>query len=230
MKSSTYLGCAAALALLAPLTAGAGGTVVAVDGKAAVQRGAEHVPVVVALPVNTGDTVTVKEQSKVQLQFDDDSMFSIPGAAVLRVDAFESPKNGPGRAVYTLVEGGLRTITGRVSKNPQDVYALNTDIATITVRGSAYTALRCRTKCNGSRTGLYVRAEKGLITVGNDGGKLSLRPGEVAFVEGKATAPLRVGSSPFNDPVFAAGFAFDDRIDTGRDPPRIEGETPVSPS
>lgn len=220
----------ALLALLLPLAAGAQGAVTAVDGKAALERGTQSMNVVAALPVQAGDTLRVQKQSKVQLQFDDDSLFTIPGAAVLRVDAFEAPEKGPGRAVYTLVDGGLRTITGRVSKNPQDVYELHSDLATITVRGSAYTALRCRATCAGQPAGLYVKAEKGLITVANGQGKVNLRPGEVAYVASVESAPVRVKNSPFLDPVFASAFTFEDVIEGTGEPQRIEQETPVSPS
>lgn len=220
----------ALLALLLPLAAAADGAVVSVEGKAALERGQSSMNVVAALPVQPGDTLRVQKQSKVQLQFDDDSLFTIPGAAVLRVDAFEAPEKAPGRAVYTLVDGGLRTITGRVSKNPKDVYELHTDLATVTVKGSAYTALRCRSTCAGQKAGLYVKSEKGLITVANGAGKLGLRPGEVAFVESPGSAPARVQNSPFLDPVFASAFAFDEVLEGTTEPQRIEQETPVSPS
>lgn len=220
-----------AAALLAlPAIAAAGGAVVSVEGKAAVARGSQSLNVVEALPVQAGDTLTVAPQSKVQLQFDDDSLFTVPGAAVLRLDTFDLPKAGPGKAVYTLVDGGLRTITGRISKNAQDVYELHTDLATITVKGSAYAAVRCRKPCAGARPGLYVRADKGLVTVANAAGKLQLRPGEVAFVESPQSAPTRTQASPFLDPVFASGFSFDDRLEGAGEPPRIEPESPVSPS
>ncbi len=222
----------AAPLLLLPLAAHAAGAVVSVEGKAALERGQATLNVVEALPVEAGDTLTVRAQSKVQLQFDDDSLFTIPGAAVMRVDAFELPaKNapGPGRAVYTLVDGGLRTITGRISKNPQDVYELHTDLAVVTVRGSAYAAVRCRKACAGAKPGLYVRSEKGQITVANETGKLQLRPGEVGFVEAPGSAPRRVDTSPFLDPVFASGYRFDQRLEGAGEPPRIEPETPVSP-
>ena len=217
----------AALAL--PLAASAGGAVVSIDGKAALERGQQSFNVVEALPVEAGDTLTVKAQSKVQLQFDDDSLFTIPGAAVVRVDTFDLPKAGPGKAVYTLVDGGLRTITGRISKNPEDVYELHTDLAVITVKGSAYAAVRCRKTCAGAKPGLYVRSEKGLITVANATGRLILRPGEVGFVEEPLSAPTRVAVSPFLDPVFAAGYKFEERLEGVGEPPRIEQESPVSP-
>lgn len=221
-----------AAVLVSPAVA-AGGAVVSVEGRAAVERGARTLNVVEALPVQPGDTLTVRPQSKVQLQFDDDSLFTIPGAAVLRVDAFDLPARGapdPGRAVYTLVDGGLRTITGRIGKGARDVYELHTDLATVTVKGSAYAAARCRTACAGAKPGLYVRADKGLITLASTAGALQLRPGEVGYVEAPQSAPVRVQTSPFLDPVFASGFAFEDRLEGAGEPPRIEPETPVSPS
>jgi len=219
---------AAVLALL-PALAAADGTVLAIEGKAALERGPQSLNVVEALPVQAGDTLAVRAQSKVQLQFDDDSLYTIPGASVLRVDAFEFPKQGPGKAVYTLVDGGVRGITGRIGKNMQDVYELHSDLATITVKGSAYTAVRCRKSCAGAKPGLYVRSEKGLITVANATGRLMLRPGEVGFVEGPQSTPARVPVSPFLDPVFAAGYKFEEKLEGVGEPPRIEQESPVSP-
>ncbi|MGQ0586162.1 MAG: hypothetical protein ACT4PK_03040 [Gammaproteobacteria bacterium] len=223
---------ASVVVLALPTLATASGAVVAVEGKAAVERGQQTLNVVEALPVQAGDTLTVRAQSKVQLQFDDDSLFAVPGAAVLRVDAFDLPKKGapgPGRAVYTLVDGGLRTITGRISKNAQDVYELHTDLATVTVKGSAYAAVRCRKACAGAKPGLYVRDDKGQVTVANDAGKLVLRPGDVGFVESPQSLPQRVQTSPFLDPVFAASLTFDDQIEGAGDRRRIEQEPPVSP-
>jgi hypothetical protein len=225
-RSKTVL---AAALLLTPFVAAADGAVVSVTGKASLERGKEKLTVVEALNIQPADTLTVAAQSKVQAQFDDDSLFVIPGAAVFRVDTFDLPKTGPGKAIYTLVDGGLRTITGRISKNAQDVYELHTDLATVTVKGSAYAAVRCRSQCAGAKAGLYVRADKGLITVGNGAGKLQLRPGEVGYVESPEAAPRRVEQSPFLDPVFAAPYTFDDRLE-GDEPNRIEQEPPVSPS
>jgi hypothetical protein len=219
---------ALALALL-PGLAAASGAVVSVDGKASLERGPQSLNVVEALPVQPGDTLSVRKQSKVQLQFDDDSMFVVPGAATLRVDAFDLPKAGPGRAVYTLVDGGLRTVTGRISKSAQDVYELHTDLALVTVKGSAYAAVRCRKACAGAKPGLYVRADRGQVTLANGKGRLELRPGEVGYVESGESAPGRVQVSPFLDPVFASGFAFDPHINGDTEPQRIEQEPPVSP-
>ncbi len=220
---------AATLSLL-PALAAADGTVTSVEGKAALERGQQSLNVVEAQLVQAGDTLSVQAQSKVQLHFEDDSLFTVPGAAVLRVDAFELPAQGPGKAVYTLVDGGLRTITGRISKNASDVYELHTDLATVTARGSAYAAARCRKVCAGAKPGLYVRAEKGLITLTNGAGTLTLRPGQIAYVGSPESAPGRTLVSPFLDPVFASGFTFDDLIETGSEPPRIEQDLPASPS
>lgn len=230
-RIAVYLRSAALVAVLAPTMAFAEGTVVAVDGKAQLERGKETMPAVDALEVRAGDTLSVSAQSKVELQLADDSVFAIPGAATLRIDEFRMPTaQAGGKATYTLVEGGFRTVTGRVGKSTKDEYAVNTDLATVTVRGSAYTAMRCRVACKGAKAGFYVRAESGVITVGNGAGKLVLQPGQVAFVEARDSAPKLVQNSPFNDPIFASAFDFSDRIETTNEPPRIERENPASPS
>lgn len=216
--------------LVLPLCATAGGTVTTVSGKATVERGGKPVNVVAAQPLDPGDTLSVAAQSRVEAQFEDDSLFAIPGAAVFRVDEFSLPKAGPGRAIYTLVEGGVRTVTGRIGKTAGDLYELHTDLAIVTVKGSAYTALRCKSRCAGMKPGLYVRAERGQITVTSQRGKLNLQPGQIGYVDPDTGKPALTADSPFSDPVFASGFRFTETLDDSREPPRIEKDIPASPS
>jgi hypothetical protein len=147
------------------------------------------------------------------------------------VDEFRMPAAGAGgKAVYTLADGGFRTVTGRISKGRKDTYELRTELANVTVRGSAYTAVRCRQQCGKAKPGLYVRGEKGLITVANAAGKVQVKPGQVAHADEKGGAPVVVQASPFIDPIFAESFGFSIGLDLNPPPPRIEQEPSASPS
>lgn len=223
---------ALALTLALPLAAAAaGGTIVKAEGRAVVERGGTEVLALQATALQPGDTLRVDPLGKVHVQFEDDSLFVIPGPARLRVDEFQMPATGAGgKAVYTLADGGFRTVTGRISKGRKDTYELRNELANVTVRGSAYTAVRCRQQCAKAKPGLYVRGEKGLITVANPAGKLQLRPGQVAYADENGSAPVLAQASPFIDPIFAESFGFSIGLDLNPPPPRIEQEPSASPS
>lgn len=223
----------AAVLLAAPVAAMAGGgTVVQLDGKASIQRKGASVPVAESTPVYSGDTLTVADKAAAQVRFEDDSVFVVPGAATLRVDRFTMPAGGkPGQALYTLVDGGVRTVTGKVSKGEGDKYELRTEEATITVQGSAYMALRCTGACAAKyKAGLYVKGESGVITVGNGGGSTKVARGQTVFVASSGEAPVRVRTSPFDDPSFGVGFNLSFDFDVEVHPPRLEPEPSASPS
>lgn len=222
-----------ALALLfaSPLAFAGGGTVVKLQGTATVDRDGKRTPIVESSPVYTGDALEVPAASVAQVRFEDDSVFVIPGATRLRVDEFRMPtRRSGGKAVYTLESGGLRTHTGSVSKAGKDLYEMRTEEAMITVLGSAYTALRCQGSCaRRFKAGLYVRVEAGAVAVTNAEGQMKLRKGQTVFVAAGA-APVVVTVSPLNDPEIAAAFGAFAEFDTIVHPPRLEADSPASPS
>jgi hypothetical protein len=223
---------AALVALQMPAVYAGGGTVVKLDGKAVIERKAIKVDVAASTQIYSGDTLSVAEQGIVQMVFEDDSVFVVPGAARLRVDRFTLPTaNSGGKAVYTLVAGGVRTITGKVSKGAEDRYELRTEEAIVTVAGSAYMALRCQGSCTRKhKAGLYVRGESGVVTIANSAGKLRLRRGQTAYVKDQGTLAVHVKTSPFDDPLIGANFGVDAEFETEIHPPRIEPEPVASPS
>jgi hypothetical protein len=229
MKHGNKLAMAACAALsLCGTALAAEGTIVKVDGNAAIDRHGAMIQATEAFAVESGDILRVSKDSKVQLHMQDDSFFSIPGPTELDIDQFQLPNSqGAGAAVYSLKEGGLRTITGKINKGGGK-YEMRTAQATITVNGSAYSALQFTGTAY--PPGLYVKGESGVIAVANGGGSVKLRAGQVAYVAAAGKAPVRVKVSPFQDPAFAAKFGIDTHFGVDVDPPRIEPEPPASPS
>lgn len=220
------------LVLAAPAALAGGGTAVSVTGKAVVERNGTRMPLEADAPVYSGDVVDVDDKGSAQLRFEDDSVFVVPGVSRFRVDEFQAPVKGQGgKAIYTLLDGGMRTLTGLI-KGGKGHYELRTEEATITVQGSAYAALRCQGPCSSKyKPGLYVKGEAGVITVTNPQGELKLQPGQMAYVAlGQAPVRAARGTTPFDDPLTAGTFAIDFQIDTQVHPPRIEGESSASPS
>ena len=218
-------------ALASPVALAGGGTVVKLQGAASIERKGAKVKVAESTPVYSGDTLAVADNSAAQVRFEDDSVFVLPGSTKLRVDQFTMPPGNAagGTAKYTLVEGGLRTITGRVSKNGK--YEMRTEEATITVDGSAYLAMRCQGACAKKyKAGLYVKGEAGVITVTTAAGKTQIRRGQTVHVGNNTELATRVRVSPFDDPVFGAELNMAVEFDAEIHPQRIEQEPPASPS
>jgi hypothetical protein len=220
------------LALVTPAVFAGGGTVVKLDGAASIDRRGTKVKVAESTPFYQGDTLSVPEHALAQVRLEDDSVFVIPGASRFHIDAFTMPtREAGGRAVFTLLEGGVRTITGKVGKAATDKYELRTEEATITVAGSAYMVIRCFDACARKyQAGLYVKTETGVVNVGNNGGSLKLHRGQVAFTANAKAVPKHVKVSPFDDPVISSAYGVSVEFDAEVHPPRIEQETGASPS
>ncbi|HUS23771.1 MAG TPA: FecR domain-containing protein [Candidatus Binatia bacterium] len=222
------------MAVLPGLASAEGGIAIHVTPPVSVVRQGQPLPAEVGTIIAAGDVIKTGTGAGAQFRFDDNSAFAVPGGSELRVDEFRLPKQGRGgSALFALLRGGFRTITGLIGKARGDTYEVRTGLATIGVRGSAYSAYLCDAKCAAelrSKVGLYVKAEKGLIIVKNAQGQLSLRPGQIAFVADAGTQPVLVSTSPFDNPKFAAGFDIDIKSQMEVTPPRIEHERPGSPS
>ena len=221
------------LACAAPSAAFAGGgTIVKLEGSAVIERRGTKVQVAEATPLYSGDILNVADHGVAQVHFEDDSVFVVPGAAKLRVDAFTMPTaQAGGKAVYTLVDGGLRTITGKVSKGGKDQYELRAEEGTVTVKGSAYMVLRCQGSCAKKyKAGLYVKGEQGVMTVTNAAGQLKVKRGQTGYFASKTTLGTHVKISPFNDPGITAEYGIQAEFETEVHPPRIEQDPPASPS
>jgi hypothetical protein len=220
------------LVLASPATLAAGGTVVQLEGNASIVRKGSTVIVAESTPVYTGDTLKVADHSSAQVRFEDDSVFVLPGESSLRVDKFALGSGGNGgAALYTLLEGGVRTMTGKVSKGKGDRYELRTPEAIIGVEGTAYMAMRCTGACAKKyREGLYVRVQAGKVLVGTAASKTTIKAGQTWYVKNKESAAVRVKDSPFDDPVLNAQFNVSVEFEAEIHPPRIEPEPVPSPS
>ena len=121
-----------------------------------------------------------------------------PGAAPLAT-AQTPQASGASRAFFRLVKGGFRSVSGLIGKISRDDYRVETPVATIGIRGTAYSADLCTGACGdrgeidaqlklagasstGSETILITTVEQGEIGVTTPGGETQPQlPGTVLF-------------------------------------------------
>lgn len=136
--------------------------------------------------VVSGETVRTAADGRAQLRFDDGAMVSLQPGTEFRLDNyhFSGKQDGQERGFFSLLKGGLRTITGLIGRNNRDAYKVTTTVATIGIRGTEYTIAYTGADSVAIATG------EGAIEVCGGGGCAVLGSGESGVVEG-ANAPLR---------------------------------------
>jgi hypothetical protein len=142
---------AARLFAAAVLLAAAGGAaaqagrVVLAVGEVAVQRGAERLRISAGVDVTSGDTVFTGAQSHAQIRFADNALVALKPDTEFRIEqfAFSGRNDGSERAVFRLVRGGFRTLTGQIGQVDRETYRVLTTQATIGIRGTHYLLQVC---------------------------------------------------------------------------------------
>lgn len=148
--------------------------VVLAVGEVTMVRGAERTRLAAGATVNTGDTVITGAQSNAQLRFSDSALVALKPDSEFRIEAysFAGATDGSERAVFRLVRGGFRTVTGQVGQVNRDTYQVLTTQATIGIRGTHYQLLICgRGQCRDNEAsepaaaGLYGGVFDGRLSV-----------------------------------------------------------------
>lgn len=110
---------------------------------------------------------------------------SVPPAAAPGTPAQTEPEN----AFFRLFKGGLRALSGLIGHEDHQDYALETPVATIGIRGTAYEVRYCQTGCSdeggASQNGLYTAVGKGAIGVKNDSGEAVTTAGHFGYLAGR---------------------------------------------
>lgn len=134
--------------------------------------------------VAEGDTVQTRG-GRAQLRFSDGAYVSLQPQTLFRIDQYQynGKQDGNERGFFSLIQGGLRTITGLVGRTNKKNYQVNTGVATIGIRGTNYAL-------NLAPAGLSLSVGEGEIVVSNPAGSLNFASGQSGFVANVHTAPV----------------------------------------
>lgn len=134
--------------------------------------------------VAAGETISTRD-GRAQVRFSDGSMVSLQPQTDFRVDAYNyaGKADGSEQGFFSLLKGGMRTITGLIGRTNKDSYRVTTQVATIGIRGTEYSITY--------GNGITITTGEGQVQVCNDGGCLLLSSGESAFVTSPGSQPVR---------------------------------------
>lgn len=206
----------AALAAAFPLTGQAAGAArvdfavgdvkaLAPDGKSRrLDKGAE---------VGSGETIDTGN-GRAQVRFTDGAQVSLQPQTQFRIDdyRFSGKADGSEKGFFSLLKGGLRTITGLVGRSNRENYKVTTTVATIGIRGTEYSVAYGNS--------INVSTGLGTTVVCNAVDCIDVNSGETAYVKDGNTKPVLVsrtaGLSPPPWPEFPQlpGFIGGDDVDS----------------
>ena len=194
---------AATLACL-PLLAHAqsvGRTLVAV-GEVVAVREAKEIPLRAGSEVRLGDTLRLGRDSNAQVRFNDESIVALRSETEFRIEDFRY-RNDPAsdNALFRLVRGGMRTVTGLIGRVNHDAYRLETPVGYVGIRGTHYTLVQCAGQClnkDGSVApgGAYGGVSEGRIGVVNQSGEKVFGRDEYFYVASITTVPQTLIAPP----------------------------------
>ena len=165
--------------------------------------------------VSQGETVDTGD-GRVQLRFADGAYVSLQPRSQFRIDEFRfnGQPDGSEKGFFSLLKGGLRTITGLVGRANKSAYQVSTAVATIGIRGTEYTI-----QYGNSITGSVGEGE---IAVCNAGGCLNVGSGQSYLVTAPDVRPQltdrKTDLPPSPPPAPPTNFAQGENRDASGDP------------
>jgi hypothetical protein len=114
-------------------------SVVAADGSARfIAKGSE---------VASGETVVTAEKSFVVIEFTDGTKTTLRPDTEFVIEKYSHRAEAPDEAVFDLVRGGMRAVSGLIGSNNPDGFRVNAGVASMGIRGTAWDVRRCEEDC-----------------------------------------------------------------------------------
>ena len=179
------------------------GRVLAAAGDVFVTRANREVRLEAGSAVERHDVIRTGEASSAQLHFTDGALVAMRAKSRFHVADYRytGADDGLSEASFSLLQGGIRTLTGLIGSLRPERYRMATKLASVGIRGTAYSLLLCEQDCtadDGSAApdGAYGLVFEGRIAVGNAAGEREFGVDEAFFVADAATPPQRLLSRP----------------------------------
>ena len=127
--------------------------------------------------LHNGETLNTGSRAFALLRFNDGTRMTLRPNTTFKIDKVDT-REGSESAVLSLIRGGLRALTGFISKTRANAFLINTSVATIGIRGTEFDARLCE--------GDECQAEE--ESSGQTAQRESRVVGRIALLRGKASA------------------------------------------
>ncbi len=134
------------------------GRVLLASGEAIAVRDGRDVRLDYGAQIEHADVLRTGAASSLQVRFVDESLISLRENSQLGIESyrFAGKQDGNERAIFRLLKGGFRTVTGLIGQLNRQNYEVRTPTSTIGIRGTDYAVRDCVGDCGaGVKDGLY---------------------------------------------------------------------------
>lgn len=102
--------------------------------------------------VFANDLLKTSAKGRLQIRFTDGSRLSLKPNTEFKIDDYRFDEANPedGKAIYKLLKGGMRTISGKIGKVDKEDYKLDAVVATIGIRGTDFSVNKAGERITGS--------------------------------------------------------------------------------
>lgn len=190
------------LAVGAAQAAAPAGRVLAAVGQTHAVRGTQEIALAVGTLVEKGDTLRVGPASNLQVRFSDESVVALRPNTMFRIDDYQFVSNAESdKSVFSLLKGGMRTITGIIGRMNRQNYAVQAATATIGIRGTHFTLVNCSNDCRNADGSLAPNGTFGGVTDGkvvarNEAGEREFAKDQYFYVATTTSVPQTLLAPP----------------------------------
>ena len=126
--------------------------------------------------IESGQTVTLGEGAKAVIKFQDGQIIALQSKSIFKVNRYKYDQATPekGESFFSLLQGGLRAITGLIGSNNRAGWKLVTPSATMGIRGTDFLAV--------INQSVYLKVDAGAISATNSAGTAVFTAGQTAAV------------------------------------------------
>lgn len=147
-------------------------------------------PLTLGSPVYNSDILKSEKGAYAVLVFKDKGRITLEESSSFAVKDYSFKNNkSEDKAIYKLIKGGMRVLTGKIGKTNKQSFSIETPVATIGIRGTGFDLFFS------SSEGLYSSVWLGTITQTNDSGMSELSLGSAALINSLKTQPKPVALS-----------------------------------
>ncbi|UOD30581.1 FecR domain-containing protein [Massilia violaceinigra] len=183
------------------------GTIVNLSGPLMVKKADGSVKVLgLKSEVEQGDTLVSEKNTYARIRFIDNSEITLRPGTTFKIEAFayESGKPEADSASFSLLQGGLRSLTGLLGKRNKEKFELKTPTATIGIRGTTFVAqyvspqamVSPQAPAGALAPGLHVFVIDGAIMLKNPGGSTNFTAGQFGYTPNVQTPAQIVPNNP----------------------------------
>ena len=152
--------------------------------------------------ISPGETLATQGDTYARVKFNDGTEIVLRPNTQFKIEQYTYDENVPSKdnIIFGLLKGGLRSISGLISKRNKEKIQYTTATATVGIRGTHFGMLMCSADCANIPTvtgnmppdGLHVDVSAGQIVVTNQAGSQVFNPGQYGYVPSASAPPTIV--------------------------------------